>query len=126
MGIALSDPLKMIAHPLEFVPAEPESAIFDRVQSLLGEHEIERIVVGMPRNMDGSFGTAAEKVRGFVESLRQRTNVPVTTWDERLTSVQANRYLSDAGVRSKNRKKRVDGAAAAVLLQSYLDGISTP
>lgn len=93
LGIAISDPLRTVAQPLEFVPAEPEAEVFPRLSRLVSEHEVEKIVVGMPRNMDGSYGGAAETVRAFVERLRTELKVPVITWDERLTSVQAHRML---------------------------------
>jgi putative holliday junction resolvase len=121
MGIALSDSLGIIAQPLEFIPAEPFPAFLDRLQQLLRTHEVSQIVVGLPRNMDGSFGPAAQKVQEFVAALKQATTIPVRTWDERLTSSQANRIMVEAGVRRQNRKEKVDKTAAAILLQSYLD-----
>ena len=77
----------------------------------------------MPRNMDGSYGPAALKVQDFVAALRAAVAVPIQTWDERLTSAQANRFLLDANVRRQKRKEKVDKTAAAILLQSYLDGL---
>jgi len=124
IGVAVSDELKMIALPLEFIPAEPLGGVFTRIGQLLQEKEVEQIVVGMPRNMDGTYGPAAEKVRGFVEQLRSITSVPIRLWDERLTSTQANRILIQGNVSRKNRKKVVDQTAAAILLQSYLDTLS--
>lgn len=121
MGIAVSDALKMIAQPLEFIPAEPFDAFLERLRVVLKEQEVEQILVGLPRNMDGSYGPAAQKVREFIAVLKDVTALPITGWDERLTSVQANRFLQDAGVRVRNRRDKVDGVAAAVLLQSYLD-----
>jgi putative holliday junction resolvase len=121
IGVALSDELKMIASPLEFIPAEPFADAFTRLKDLIREKDVELIVVGMPRNMDGSYGPAAEKVRVFVSALKEATTVPIRTWDERLTSAQANRMLIQGGVRRDKRKEKVDGMAAAILLQSYLD-----
>lgn len=121
MGIALSDSLGIIAQPLEFILAEPFPAFLERLQALLRTHEVSQIVVGLPRNMDGSFGPAAQKVQEFVAKLKQATPIPVRTWDERLTSSQANRIMVEAGVRRQNRKEKVDKTAAAILLQSYLD-----
>ena len=120
-GVAISDELKMIAQPLEFIPAEPFAAFLDRLKTILREKEVELILVGMPRNMDGSYGEAALKVRAFVGALREAITVPVQTWDERLTSVQAQRLLIQGGVRREKRKTKVDQTAAAILLQSYLD-----
>jgi putative Holliday junction resolvase len=124
MGIAISDELQMIAQPVEFIPAEPFAEFLARLKELLREKQVELIVVGMPRNMDGSYGPAALKVQDFVAVLRNAVTVPLRTWDERLTSVQANRFLLEGNVRREKRKKKVDKMAAAILLQSYLDGQS--
>ncbi len=124
IGIAVSDELKMIAQPLEFVPAEPFADFLARLKELLRDKEVELILVGMPRNMDGSYGPAALKVQDFVAALRNAVTVPVQTRDERLTSVQANRLLIQGNVRRDQRKQKVDKMAAAILLQSYLDSIA--
>lgn len=124
VGVAVSDELKMIATPLEYIPAEPLDAFLARFQKLLRDKEVEQIIVGMPRNMDGSYGPAAEKVRAFIEQLSSVTPLPIRTWDERLTSAQANRMLIQGNVSRKNRKQVVDKMAAAILLQSYLDTLS--
>ena len=121
MGIALSDPSGMIALPLEFIPAEPFNNFLERLKTLIREKEVDLILVGMPRNMDGSYGPAAAKVREFIAVLKETIAIPVQTWDERLTSAQANRFLIQADVSRKNRKEKVDQAAAAILLQSFLD-----
>jgi putative Holliday junction resolvase len=125
MGIAVSDPSGMIALPLEFIPAEPFNAFLDRLKQLIQEKEVEQILVGMPRNMDGSYGPAAAKVREFIAVLKETIAVPILTWDERLTSRQANRFLVQANVSRKDRKQKVDQAAAAILLQSFLDSRPT-
>jgi putative Holliday junction resolvase len=124
IGVAISDEMKMIAQPLEFIPAEPLAAAFQRLQAIMAEKPAELILVGLPRNMDGSYGPAAEKVRAFVEKLKQATPVPIRTWDERLTSAQANRVLLQGNVRRDQRKEKVDAVAAAILLQSFLDAQS--
>jgi putative Holliday junction resolvase len=124
VGVALSDELKVIAQPLEFIPAEPFAEFLARLRHLLREHEVELILVGLPRNMDGSYGPAALKVQEFVAALRDATAVPIRTWDERLTSAQANRFLREANVRRQRRKEVVDKTAAALLLQNYLDSCS--
>jgi putative holliday junction resolvase len=121
IGIAVSDELGMLAHPLEFIPAEPLAKFLDRLKEIISEKEIGLIVVGMPRNMDGSYGPAAEKVREFIGRLKEAIALPVKLWDERLTSAQANRLLIQADVRRAARKEIVDKMAAAILLQSYLD-----
>lgn len=124
IGVAVSDELKMIAQPLEFIPAEEAEPAMRRLLEILKEKEVEQIVVGMPRNMDGSFGPAADKVKEFVAQIRAVTQIPVRTWDERLTSAQANRVMIEANVRRDKRKEKVDAMAAAVLLQSFLDAQS--
>ena len=123
MGIAVSDELKMIAQPLEFVPAHPLDGFLARLNELIRDKEVELILVGMPRNMDGSYGPAAQKVQEFVAALKGSVSVPIKTWDERLTSAQANRLLIQGNVRRDKRKEKVDAMAAAILLQSYLDGL---
>jgi putative holliday junction resolvase len=123
IGVAVSDELKMFASPLEFVPAEPRAGVAERLRQLIQEKEVELIVIGMPRNMDGSYGPAAQQVREFVEWLRGVVAVPLVTWDERLSTVQAQRMLREAGHKAKDQKGRVDASAAAVLLQSYLDSL---
>lgn len=121
IGVAVSDELKMIGQPLEFIPTEPFDGFLVRLQQILAEKPCELILVGMPRNMDGTFGPAAEKVREFIELLKPAVAVPIKTWDERLTSAMANRALLQGNVRRAERKQKVDAMAAAVLLQSYLD-----
>ena len=123
IGIAVSDELKLIAQPLEFVPAEPFDRFLDRLQQLVQDKEVELILVGMPRNMNGSYGTAALKVEEFVDALKMAVPVDIKTWDERLTSAQANRILIEGNVRRNKRKQSVDKMAAAILLQSYLDSL---
>jgi len=124
MGIALSDELKMIAQPVEFIPAEPFAQFLTRLKQLLHEKEVELILVGLPRNMNGSYGPAALKVQDFVAVLKNAVTVPIKMWDERLTSAQANRFLIEGNVRREKRKEKVDKMAAAILLQSYLDSLA--
>lgn len=121
IGVALSDEMKMFAQPLECIPATPFTEFIARVKTLVKEREVELILVGMPRNMDGSYGPAAQRVREFVIALKEAVPMPIRTWDERLTSVTANRLLSEGNVRGQDRKDKVDKVAAAVLLQSYLE-----
>ena len=123
IGLAISDELKMIAQPLEFIPAEPFSGFLDRLRELLREYEVELILLGMPRNMDGSYGEASIKVREFEAVLKNTITAPIKTWDERLTSVQANRALTQGRAKKKKKRLNVDSMSAAILLQSYLDGL---
>ena len=121
MGIAVSDELGMLAHPVGFIPAEPIDEFLETLKAMLAEKEVEQILVGMPRNMDGSNGPQALKVRDFVAVLKRAVSQPVKMWDERLTTVQAAGKLRAAGKKAKKQKEKVDAAAAAVLLQGYLD-----
>ena len=123
VGVAVSDELGMIARPMEFIPAEPWEDFIVRLNQLLAELQPEQIIVGMPRNMDGTIGLSAEKAGAFVAKLRETIAVPIRTWDERLTTVQAQRMLREAGHKARDQKGRVDASAAAVLLQSYLDNL---
>jgi putative pre-16S rRNA nuclease len=125
IGLAVSDELGVIAQPLEFVPAEPFAGFLVRLKQLIQEKQVEMLLVGMPRNMDGSYGPAALKVQEFVTVLKDSVAIPIKTWDERLTSAQANRLLIQADVRRDKRKEKVDKTAAAILLQSYLDSFAT-
>ena len=123
IGVAVSDETKTIAQPLEYIPAEPFTGFLERLRQLIREKEIDLILIGLPRNMDGSYGPAALKVQEFMAVLRTAVTVPIKTWDERLTSAQANKILIQANVRRAKRKEKVDKMAAAILLQSYLDGV---
>ena len=124
IGVAVSDETKTIATPMEFIPAESMGQVVERLQQILREKEIELILIGMPRNMDGSYGPATEKVKEFIAALQPHITTPIKTWDERLTSVMANRALLQGNVRRDQRKQKVDKMAAAILLQSYLDSRS--
>jgi putative Holliday junction resolvase len=121
VGLALSDETGTIAQPLQFLPAEPAAKLLQSLKEIETERKVEQVVVGIPRNMNGTYGPAAEKARAFVAALRQVLTAPVQTWDERLTTVQAHRALIETGMRREKRKERVDQTAAAILLQSYLD-----
>jgi putative Holliday junction resolvase len=121
IGVAVSDETKTIAQPLEYIPAEPFKDFLERFKKILIEKEVEHILIGMPRNMDGTYGPAAQKVQAFVELLKADTALPIKLWDERLTSSMANKVLIQGGVRRDQRKEKVDKMAAAILLQSYLD-----
>ena len=121
IGVAVSDETKTIAQPLEYIPAEPFADFLARLKKILAEKEVDCILIGMPRNMDGSYGPAAQKVEAFVAVIKSAITVPIKLWDERLTSTMANRALIQGNVRREKRKEKVDAMAAAILLQSYLD-----
>jgi len=119
IGIALSDETAFLASPLCTV--DSTRAGLDQIAALIDEHHVEKIVVGLPRNMNGSYGPASEKVRGFIEKLKTKTSVPVVEWDERLSTVSAHNDLREAGLDAKKRKGVVDKVAARIILQNYLD-----
>ncbi len=124
IGVALSDDLKMMASPRDFIPAEPFNELAEKLKVLVREQEVELVLIGMPRNMDGTYGEAAAKVRSFIAALKDVLMVPIRTWDERLTTVSAAKQLRSGGMKSKDQKGRVDSASAAVLLQGYLDSLT--
>jgi len=104
IGVAVSDETKTIAQPLEYIPAEPFADFLARLKKLLVEKEVDLVLIGMPRNMDGTYGPAAQKVQAFVAVLRGAFTVPIKMWDERLTSSQANKILIQGNVRRDKRK----------------------
>jgi putative Holliday junction resolvase len=119
IGVAISDELQMLAHPLETIPANEELA--SRVAEIVREKQVDHVVAGIPRQMNGQIGTAATEVLEFVEKLRAILPCPVVTWDERLTTVAAHRALRDAGKKTRHTRAYVDQVAAQMILQSYLD-----
>lgn len=119
IGIAMSDETAFLASPLTTVQAG-KSAVGEIV-ALVVEHNVETIVIGLPRNMDGSYGSATEKVRVFTEKLKEQTDVPIVEWDERLSTVSAHNDLREAGLDGRKRKGVVDKVAARIILQNYLD-----
>lgn len=120
-GIALCDKLEMLASPVCVLTEWNAEALADKIVSIADEKRAELIVVGLPKNMDGSKGFRAEACEGLGEVIRSRTDIPVVFWDERLTTVSAHRILSDNNVRGKKRKAVVDAVAAVTILQDYID-----
>jgi putative Holliday junction resolvase len=119
IGIAMSDETAFLASPLTTVINGRSAA--DEIISLVEEHHVEKIVIGLPLNMDGSAGPATEKTRKFAAKLAEKTDVPIVESDERLTSVTAHHNLREAGLDGRQRKGVVDMAAAQVILQDWLD-----
>jgi putative holliday junction resolvase len=120
IGIAVSDDLGMLAHPLETIEVSKLDPC-DRIAELAMQKAACAVVVGVPRNMDGSFGPAAEKARALIEKLRPRVGCKVIPWDERLTTISAQRALRETGRKAKNQRSVIDQAAAQILLQSWID-----
>lgn len=124
IGVAVSDPTLTLAQPLPFFDAEPFQTFVAGLKKLIVEREVSLVLVGMPRNMDGTYGPAADRVNAFIFHLKQALTVPIETRDERLTTVQASRQLREGGHSALDQKTRIDSASAAVLLQLHLDQIA--
>lgn len=120
IGIALAEGL--LAIPLTVLDRAGDESDMEKLLSFIREHGAERIVVGLPRSMNGSIGRQAEEVLAFSEALAQHVDIPVDTWDERLSTVAAERMLLDAGMKREKTKGKRDAMAAAIILQAYLDG----
>lgn len=121
VGVAVSDPSGTIAQALATVPAEPRETLGERLAWIAREQAAGRIVVGLPRRMDGTEGPEAKSARSLAEELRRTARLPVELVDERLTTAQAERAMIDAGARRGRRRERIDQVAATLLLQSHLD-----
>jgi putative Holliday junction resolvase len=119
IGTAVSDELRMLAHPLETIPAGKDA--IHRIVALANEKQVDAIVVGVPRNMSGESGVAADEANEFIAKLRGRVKCKVVAWDERLTTVAANRALQDAGKKTRETRGYVDQVAAQMILQGFLD-----
>lgn len=121
-GVAISDEMNFMAHPLETITNREVDPVH-RIAKIVEDKKITTIVVGMPRNMDGSYGPAAEKTRVFIEKLESAgVGCPVVAWDERLSTVAAQRSMREAGRSAKNQRGVIDQAAAQIILQSWMDG----
>ena len=121
IGIACSDALLMTAQGIETIRRTSLENDFNRLPELISEYEVHELVVGMPKNMNGTKGDRAEKTEEFVEKMKAVIDLPVTFWDERLSTVMAERQLIAADVSRKKRKGVIDKMAAVVILQGYLD-----
>lgn len=121
IGVATSDELNLMAHPSGFIPFKSEPELIRVIQSLVTEQKIQKIVVGLPITLKGEIGPQAQKVMSFVEALKKHIPCPVVTWDERLTTAQAERALLEHDVSRSKRKIKRDALAAEIMLQSYLD-----
>ena len=127
VGVAVSDPLGLTAQKVGTIWRKQENKLrrtLARIEELIAEYEVEKIVLGFPKNMNNTVGERAEKALEFGEMLKKRTGLEIIMWDERLTTVEADRTLIEAGVRRENRKQYLDGIAAVFILQGYLDSLS--
>ena len=126
VGVAVSDPLVLTAQSVETIWRKQENKLrqtLARIEELAAEYQAEKIVLGLPKNMNNTIGERAEKTLEFREMLERRTGLPVVMWDERLTTVEAERTLMEASVRRENRKQYLDQLAAVFILQGYLDSL---
>ncbi len=122
IGIAVSDLMGMIAGGVETIKRTTSERDFERIGQLIKEHDVDTLVVGYPKNMNGTIGERAQSCEAMSEELRQRfEGIKVVLWDERLSTVAAEKVLVDADLRRKKRKKVIDMMAAVVILQNYLD-----
>jgi len=127
VGVAVSDELLLTAQGLEIVRRQSPNKLrqtLARIQEIAAEYQVERIVLGFPKNMNNTEGERCEKTKEFKEMLERRTGLEVVLWDERLTTVSADKYMMEAGIRRENRKQYVDEIAAVFILQGYLDFLS--
>ncbi len=125
VGVAISDELLITAQPLLTIERKSENKLrqtYAKIESIIEEYGgVDKIVLGYPKNMNNTLGERAEATEEFKEALFRRTGIEVILWDERLSTVEAERVLMDSGVRRENRKQYIDKMAAAVILQNYLD-----
>ena len=126
VGVAMSDPLEITAQAVETIWRKDENKLRKtcaRIEELISEYEVERIVLGLPKHMNNDLGERAQKALAFGEMVKRRTGLEVVMWDERLTTVEAERTLIENNVRRENRKQYIDKIAAVFILQGYLDSI---
>lgn len=129
VGVAVSDELMLTAQGIEIIRRERETKLrrtYARIEELVRDYKVDRIVLGFPRNMDNSEGERCRMVREFGSNVKRRTGLPVILWDERLTTVAAQRSMDETGVRETDRKKYVDEIAAMFILQGYMDSLAAP
>lgn len=127
VGVAISDPLGLTAQGMEIIRREEENKLrrtLARIEAIIEEYGVTDIVLGLPKNMNNTQGVRVENTMEFKEKLERRTGLPVIMWDERLTTVAADRTMMEAGIRRENRKEYVDKIAAAFILQGYLDSLA--
>ena len=128
VGVDISDPLLITAQGIEIIRRKEENKLrqtLARIEALIVEYEVDRIVLGLPKNMNDTLGERAQLSLAFKEKLERRTGLPVVMWDERLTTVAADKAMMEAGIRRENRKDYVDMIAACLILQGYLDSRET-
>jgi len=125
IGVAMSDPVGILASPLTQINRTGTEVAIEAILGIVRQYEVERILAGLPYSIDGSMGPQAQKVGSFLKKLSERLDIPIETWDESYTTVAAESKMVEAGIRKDRRKKQIDAAAAAIILQEYLDTIRT-
>ena len=120
-GFALSDPTGFLAGQTFLIKSRKQEVVLEELAALVQRQGAQELVMGYPRNMDGTLGPRAEKYAAFARRLEEATGLPVALWDERRTTVDAHRILGEQGVRAKNRKDKIDSVAATLILEGYLD-----
>ena len=121
IGVALSDPMFLMAHPFETIKRKKASLDVARIVEIIDENDVELIVVGLPKNMNNTIGPQSMKVMSFVDLIKKQTDTKIVYEDERMTTLQSERVLIDMDVRRENRKEHIDKIAAGFILQSFLD-----
>ena len=125
IGVAVSDPGRTMAHPIQVIPVKPDGSHFQDIIDIARSYQVDRVVVGLPYNMDGSLGFKGEEVMLWGRELEQRTGLHVIFWDERLSTSEAHDMLMGLNMKGKKRKAVVDKIAASIILQGYLDSEHT-
>lgn len=121
IGLALSDPTGTLCSPLPFLENKSIRKVIADLAALVKNHEVIGLVIGLPRNMDGTYGSSAQKVRDFIGQIQSEISLPIQTIDERLTTAQASKQLIGIGLSHKDLRKKVDSSSACIILQQYLD-----
>lgn len=124
IGVAISDALMLTAQPLMTIKRESNKIAYEKIQEIIKENNVEKVVVGLPKNMNNTIGPQSEKVIKFAEKLKNKFKVEIEYVDERMTTLMAEQVLIEGSVRRENRKKYIDKIAATYILQSYLDRIN--
>ncbi len=124
IGVAISDELGMLAHPVETVPAAQQKKAAQRVAQIAKERDVERVILGLPRHMNGELGAAADEAKAFGAILQPLLKCPIVLWDERLSTTAAHRALQASGQKTRQTRGVVDQVAAQMILQGYLDRVA--
>jgi putative holliday junction resolvase len=123
-GLALSDELRLLAHPLETIASGAAGPVLLRIKQIISDKDVERVVIGLPRHMNGTLGAGAKKAKQFADKLRAEIQCEVVMWDERLSTQAAHRALRESGKKTRQTRSVVDQVAAQMILQGYLDRLN--